>query len=293
MKAGSAAPRAYAVLGNPIAHSLSPAIQGAALREAGLDAAYVALQVSAGELEAVMRALGRRGGGNVTLPHKGRAAGIVDRPSEAVRRTGACNCFWGDGEGRLAGENTDVAAFREAAEALLGGGLAGARVLLLGSGGAARAVAAACWQARAASIEVRNRTPSRAEALVAAAPADARDRCRVLEPDVRPEGPYDLAVNATSLGLEPGGPLPLRLEGFRVGAALDLVYGPGGTPWVRHARERGVPAEDGLEMLVRQAAASFRCWFGREPSLETMRSAAREATAAGSPRGRPAAGDEA
>jgi len=124
-----------------VEHSLSPAIQNAAFREAGVDGVYVALRTSAEDLPALVRALSRAGGGgNVTLPHKERAATVVDVPSDAVRRTGACNTFWGDDDGRIHGDNTDVEGFRRALRSFLGRSPEGFRVLLLGAGGAARAI---------------------------------------------------------------------------------------------------------------------------------------------------------
>jgi shikimate dehydrogenase len=96
---------------------------------------------------------------------------------------------------------------------------------------------------------------------------------RVLAGPGAVEGPYGLVVNATSLGLDPDDPLPLELDALEAGAAFDLVYGPEGTPWSRQARRRGIPARDGREMLVRQAAASLRRWLGRDPPLSALREA--------------------
>lgn len=269
----------YVLLGDPVAHSASPAIQRAAFDAVGLEAAYVALRVLERELEPVMRAVARQGGGNVTLPHKGRAAAVLDEAAEPVRATGACNCFWSDGQGRLRGDNTDVEAFVEASRSVRAGGPRGARLLLLGAGGAARAVLHGALSERADSVHVLNRTVRRAVRMVEQVGAASGEggRVRVLEGPDEAEGPYDLAVNATSLGLEPEDPPPLPLENRRVAAVLDLVYGRDGTAWVRRARELGIPARDGLEMLVLQAAASVRRWTGRRPPLEPLREAARRA----------------
>ena len=275
-----AGPRLYALLGWPVEHSLSPAIHGAAFRELGVDAAYVALPVRDEELGGVLPAVTRAGGGNVTVPHKETAARLVDRPSEDVRRTGACNCFWPE-DGEVAGDNTDVDGFRAAVDSWSEARLPEGRILLLGAGGGARAVAAACQDAAAGSLEVWNRTTERARSLVRAAgesDPDAGTGLRVLESRFDADGPYDLVVNATSLGLRPDDPLPLELDDVQAGAVFDLVYGPRGTPWTRHAREVGIPARDGLEMLVRQAGLSLRRWLDVEPPLETMRRAARSAS---------------
>lgn len=266
-------PSPFALLGRPVEHSLSPPIHRRAFRALERDACYVALETDAPEVAGVMRTLARSGGGgNVTSPHKGRAARTVEAPTEAVRATGACNCFWRDVEGRLAGDNTDVDGFREAVGRLLEGSppLADRSVLLLGAGGAARAVAHACLSGNAASIDVLNRTPARAVEL---AERFGDDRLRVLKDRNGAADEYDLVVNATSLGLGPSDPLPLELGELAAGAAFDLVYGRGGTPWTAHAREHGVRASDGSEMLIRQAAASLRRWFGESPELEVLREA--------------------
>lgn len=261
------------LLGDPVAHSLSPAFQNAAIESLGLDAVYLAMRVTADELPAVMRAAARAGGGNVTVPHKEQAAGVLDEASPAVADTGACNTFWWEEARGLCGDNTDVEGFCAAARALLPSGLRGRRVLLLGAGGAARAVAVACLGEAVAALGIVNRTPARAWALHTAlgAPAAARvaDDAGALAGES-----YDLAVNATPLGLDPGDPAPLDLRhGPRVGAVLDLAYAPDDTPWVREARRLGLPAADGREMLVRQGGAAFRRWWNREPPLDVMRAA--------------------
>lgn len=270
--------RAFALLGSPVAHSVSPAIHRAAFEALGLEATYEAVEVSPGELPAALRSYARRGGGNVTLPYKARAAALLERPSRAVRATGACNCFWEDEDGALAGDNTDVGGFLAAAAELLGqGGVGGRRVLLLGAGGAARAVLAACLERRAARVDIRNRTTSRARRM-AREVAEAGAPVRVLGTDGEMKPPYDLVVNATSLGLHRTDPLPPRAAACGARAALDLVYAPGGTRWAADARAAGLVARDGLGVLVHQAALSLRRWLpGVEPPLERMRGAAERA----------------
>lgn len=281
-------PRLFALLGKPVAHSCSPALHGAAFEALGTDAAYGALEVEGREVEPVMRSLARAGGGgNVTLPHKQRAAEALDRPSAAVRATGSCNCFWGLPGGGLAGDNTDVEGFLEALAELLHGagsreraGLVGRRVLLLGAGGAARAVLHGCRQAGAERVDVLNRTQERAEAMAETVGSGevegaGRTAVRVLEDRTDLAGRYDVVVNATSLGMEGEDPLPLDLSELEVRAAFDLVYGEEETAWVRHARRLGIPARDGLDMLVRQAAASVERWMDRPAPLTALREAAR------------------
>ena len=264
--------RRYALLGDPVAHSISPAMHRAAFRAWGVDAAYTARRVVAGEVERTMRdpALS---GGNVTLPHKLEAAEALSRPSRAVRATGACNCWWRGPDGKLAGDNTDVGGLRLALERLRFEP-AGARVLLLGAGGAARAAVHALLDGGASAVEILNRTADRARALRAATGDGA-----VTVLDGQPSATrYDLVLNATSLGLSAADPLPLDLDGGRFGLACDLVYAAGETRWVRHARSHGIRAADGREMLVGQAALSLRRWFPeRTPPLAEMRAAATDA----------------
>lgn len=269
MNAGlSARTRLIALLGDPVEHSLSPQFQNAAIRELGLDAVYLALRCDGPSVPALLRGITLAGGaGNVTVPHKLRAWDAVDRRTPAADQTRACNTFWLHG-GEIWGDNTDVAGFARAAESLLGAVPRGARVLVAGAGGAARAAVCALLDAGAAEIALVARNPQRAESLARGlgSPRSVRVGSEF------PAGHWDLAVNATPLGLRADDPSPVPDE-LSFAAALDLVYRPGGTPWVRGLRARGVPAADGTEMLVQQGAAAFRCWFGVAPPLAAMRSA--------------------
>ena len=278
----------------------------AAFEVLGLDAEYVARRTAPDEVGPVMRCADLAGG-NVTLPHKLRATRALARPSAAVRATGACNCWWRQTDGELAGDNTDVGGLRSALSRL-GFQPRGARVLLLGAGGAARAAVHALLEGGALSVEVLNRTPARARALRdwtlaqavglegasdadcaadadhaadAARPPDANRAADAVRVVTEPEagGAYDLVLNSTSLGLGPGDPLPLDLEAdagrARFGTAFDMVYTAGGTAWVRHARALGIRAAGGLDMLVGQAALSLERWFpGCEAPFAAMREAA-------------------
>lgn len=269
----------YALLGDPVEHSPAPAIYQAAFRDLGVDATFVSRVVTRSELASVMREVAATGGGNVTLPHKLLAAAALDTPSSSVLRTGACNCFWSGPEGSLCGDNTDVGGVLTAVHRLERScdlRLRGARCLVLGAGGAARAVLAALSEGGAAAAEILNRTREKAHG-VAAELELGEMAILVLGGRGDVTGPYDLVVNATSLGLRPTDPLPADLSGFRAGAALDVVYRVGGTPWVRHARALGLPAADGLDMLVAQADLSIRNWLGLVAPVEVMRRAAQAA----------------
>lgn len=272
MNAGiTSATRLVALLGDPVAHSLSPIFQNAAFDAAGLDAVYLALRSSSADLPALLTGVALAGGaGNVTVPHKEAAAAIVQAPSDAVCATGACNTFWFE-DGEIQGDNTDVPGFLRAIDPLLGGSPAGARVLLIGAGGAARGAVHGLIESGADEVVIVNRSPERSEEIRSRF-ADRSSAVRISSLASISGEFFDLAVNATSLGLAPGDPLPLPLEkGPTFGAAFDMVYSPDRTPWVSALRDRGVPAEDGLEMLLQQGAVAFERWWGFPPSMVAMR----------------------
>ncbi len=259
--------RVFAILGDPVAHSLSPAMQNAAFRVLGLDAVYVPLRCSAADLPGLMTSLARAGGGgNVTIPHKAAAARAAARPSAWVRAIDACNTFWGEGGGDapLFGDNTDIEGILAALERLR---IPEGPWLLAGTGGSARAVAAAA-QERGVALAVTSRDAVRAAEFTAWAkqslgvqPAEPA-QCRVL-------------VNATPLGLGAGDadPIPAGMAP-EAAVVLDLVYAPRETGWVQRARARGLAAADGREVLVRQGAAAFSRWFpGKQAPVEAMRAA--------------------
>jgi shikimate dehydrogenase len=272
--------RLLAVVGDPIGHSLSPAMHNAAIAALGLDAVYLALRAPAATFATLVCEMLAAGGAlNVTVPHKRAAAALTTRPTEAVRRSGACNTLWPDGDG-IAGDNTDIAAI--AAEArLLAGGLPVRRALLLGSGGAARAAALALadvW--KDAEVLVRSRDAARAGAFAEWANGEGV-RCRVW--GVGETETADLVVNATPLGLKAEDPAPIgvpELAAARVQLVLDLVYGRGGTRLVAQARAAGLRAADGRGVLVAQGAAAFERFFGVTAPIEVMRAAVDDALGA-------------
>jgi shikimate dehydrogenase len=268
--------RLIALLGNPVAHSISPLFQNAAFRAARVDGVYVALRCEGAAVPGLIRGIGGAGGGgNVTLPHKEIAAATVERRTAAVDRTGACNTYWME-EGILCGDNTDVPGAVRAVRGLLGQPATGARVLLIGGGGAARAAMAAMEAEGAAEVIVVNRTQHRAEEL-ARLFQDAAFRVSLATEDRLPPGHFDLVINSTSLGLHEADPLPLVPPAMSVGAAFDMAYRPGGTAWVKRLRDAGVRAADGREMLLWQGAAAFERWWGLPAPVEEMRAALEKA----------------
>jgi shikimate dehydrogenase len=275
----TAAPRRLLLLGHPVAHSLSPVFQNAALRALGSDLRYEALDVPPERFAETFRTLALDGAaGNVTVPYKAAAAEACNQIMPLARRVGAVNTFWTVG-GRLVGDNTDVGGFHAAARALLGAEPRELRVALLGAGGAAAAVLAAVAEWPASTVAVWNRSPERAVRL-AAAFAGVATAAEFLATAVRGA---DLVVNATTVGMRdddvPFHPAILA----RRAAVLDLVYRPGETAWVRLARARGLRAADGLTMLVEQGALAFERWLGVPPDRAAMWAALRR-TAAGASR---------
>src|SRR4051795_8697593 len=228
------APRLAGVLGHPVAHSRSPAMHNAAFRELGLDWHYVKLPVPPELFAETVRALPGSGyrGANVTIPHKLAALTLADTASEAARAIGAANTL-SFADGAIAAENTDAGGFLAA----LGESPRGRTALVLGAGGAARAVVWALQEAGAAEVSVWNRTPERARELGA----------RAVE---RPE-PADIVVNATSVGLHDDDLSSLPLDALGSPAvACDLVYREGQTPFAAWGARAGARVVDGLEVLV-------------------------------------------
>jgi shikimate dehydrogenase len=270
--------RVAAVIGHPVAHSLSPAIHNAAFAACGLDWTYVAFDVAPGEADqavAAMRALGL-GGLSVTMPHKEDVARAVDRLSPAAAALGAANTVVPVDDGLL-GDSTDGAGFVDALRLDHGYDPAGRRCVVIGAGGAARAVVLALAGAGAAAVAVVNRTPERGER--AAALAGERGRVVALGEAAGEVAAADLVVNATPLGMAGVADDALAVDPawLRAGQVVaDLVYRPRRTLLLRAADERGAHVVDGLGMLVHQAAHQFRLWTGVEPPVDAMRDAAQE-----------------
>ncbi len=239
--------RVLAIVGDPVRHSLSPAMHNSAIAALGLDAVYVGIHADAAAISHVVRAFEAVGvAGNVTVPHKVTVAQLLIRLTPIAKELGAVNTFWTEG-GRLVGDNTDVAGLLDALDAVRGSG----PWLLSGTGGAARAVAAGA-RARGVTLGISSREPNRAREFVTWA------RGLGVDAFVDDGRAVETAINATPLGLKPEDALPFpddRLAGCR--AALDLVYAPGETRWVRQCRGRGLRAMDGRAMLVAQGAYAF------------------------------------
>ncbi len=274
-------PTRLVILGHPVAHTLSPVLQHAALKSAGLNASYDALDVAPDALAGVLRDLARGGvAGNVTIPHKETFAAACVRTTEIAARVGAVNTFWHE-KGQLVGDNTDVIGARIAIAAILEATVADRpkrddivsateasplRVTLLGAGGAAAAVIVALESFAPVAITICARTSDRARALA------NRLGVPLLVVDDADEAVRDaeLVINCTPVGMRDLS-LPVAIESLAPNArVLDLIPKSGETAWVIAARAAGHVAEDGTRMLVEQGAAAFERWFGMVPDRASM-----------------------
>lgn len=266
--------RVYGILGDPVAHSLSPAMQSAALAAAGIDGIYVPFPVTAADLAAVMTGLFAAGvaGLNVTVPHKEAAARLCVALRPRARACGAANTLIRGAKGWI-GDNTDGAGLL-AGLAEHGFEARGKNVLLIGAGGSARSVAHAFARAGTRLLLVANRTPKRAVDLVATLrrrDAYAADLRVLANPEVL--GRLDLVVNCTSTSLGADALPPIRFADTRRDVlCCDLMYGKT-SPFLAAARRAGRRAVDGSGMLLHQGALAFTLWTGKPAPVAVMRQA--------------------
>jgi shikimate dehydrogenase len=264
------APALAAVIGWPIGHSRSPRLHGHWLRRYGITGHYVPVALRPGDLAGGLRALRLLGfrGSNVTIPHKVAVLALAASVTPRAARIGAANTLTFAEDGGISADNTDgygfVASLRQAAPHW---DAAAGPALVLGAGGAARAVVAALIDEGTPEIRVANRTPARADALR----AHFADRLRLVDWIAAGAAAAGAAtiVNTTSLGMAGQPALPVRLDAAPEGALVaDLVYQPLETPLLAEARARGLTAVDGLGMLLHQAVPGFEAWFGRRPEVD-------------------------
>ncbi|MDZ7378344.1 MAG: shikimate dehydrogenase [candidate division KSB1 bacterium] len=271
--------RVVGIIGDPVDHSLSPLMHNAAFAALGLDWIYVPFPVKSPALREALRGLRALGvvGVNVTVPHKEAALRFLDDVSLVAQKVGAVNTVIVRNE-RLEGENTDVHGVRQALRGLR---LRSATALVIGAGGAARAVLAALEEAGARRVIVANRTLARARSLQRRfSTSSFRVEARSLESLIDPEllKSVQLVVNSTSIGLHGETFPPLAIECTRRECVFfDLIYGRA-TDFLAKARAVGRPTMDGTEMLLHQGAEAFRLWTGRRPPIEVMRTALAEAS---------------
>lgn len=288
-----AATRLVAVYGQPIRHSASPAMQNAGIAALGLDWRYLACEVDPSRLSDAIRGAQAMHfvGLNLTVPHKLLAVPLVDVLDESARQWGAVNTVVFEAQddagewtpiGRLGhwsgplrsrGVNTDADAIIRSLNEDLGIEPRGARVLLLGAGGAGRAAALRLADEGVAGLWLVNRTAAKAAEIA----AEIADRFPAVEVEVGyPDHDVEIVLNATSLGLKPGDPLPLDVDRFPPGRAdgfYDMVYRPARTPLLELAAAAGCRTANGLGMLLHQGAAALSLWSGRPAPVDVMRAA--------------------
>ena len=279
------------VFGDPISHSLSPPIQNAALQECALKMQYVRILVSPAELSQAIGLCRPNGfvGLNLTAPHKRPVVALVDSIDESVNQLEAINTI-AIRQGKLVGFNTDGVGFSRAVREVFSVDLRDLRVLVLGAGGAARAIAFECGRHSCERLVVASRTRSSAENL-ALEVQHFFTGPRVLGPFARLQAigwterelrlqleHIDLVVNASPLGLNPSDPSPVaaQLLGPHL-MVFDTTYGPSRSALIRAALDVGARWSTGLPMLLHQGAASFEIWFEREAPLGVMRAALEKA----------------
>ena len=261
--------RLAGVIGWPVSHSRSPRLHGYWLERLGIDGAYLPLPVAPDNLESVLRALPKMGfrGCNLTVPHKEAALTLVDELEPLARRIGAVNTIVVAEDGRLMGRNTDAFGFLEnLRQGCPAWNPAAAPALVLGAGGASRAVVAALMDAGVPEIRLANRSRDRAEQLA----ADLGGLIRVVDwsGSAAAQAGAGLLVNTTTLGMTGQSRLDLDLTELPLDALVnDIVYAPLETELLAAARSRGNPVVDGLGMLLYQAVPGFEAWFGVRPEV--------------------------
>ena len=276
----------YAVIGWPVRHSVSPAMQQAAFDALGIPAEYSRVPCRPEELEQCMRRLTETGftGWNITVPHKEPACALMDELSETARDAGSVNTVV-NRDGRLTGHSTDGYGLLRALQENFGFSVVGTHVVFLGCGGAARAAASYLVRLGIGRLTLINRTVSKAE-ILARTLAETDSKC-----EVEIMAPTDsetvraalvdrpLIIQATSLGLKAEDPLPLDPQLVPAGAAVfDMIYGE--TPFLHAMRDHDCRVADGRGMLLHQGARSFTLWTGHEAPVEAMRKALDNAIAA-------------
>jgi shikimate dehydrogenase len=288
------------LLGNPVGHSVSPAMHNAAFQTLGIDATYDARLVAPEALEAEVSRLRDADclGANVTIPYKQAVVPLLDHVDDESALLGAVNTIVRESDGSLSGTDTDALGLERWMRQLgISDAVAGRDTLVLGAGGAARATVLALVRCGARAVRVHNRSPARLKALVddlGPRVSPVRLDCGALEVAASPAAsPVGVLVNATSLGLLDRAPT-VDPSWYGSGSwAIDLVYNPPETPFMRNAHAAGANAENGLGMLVHQAALAFERWTGQAPPMAAMEAAAVAALRTGAPETRALTSDPA
>ncbi|MDM5302575.1 shikimate dehydrogenase [Bacillus subtilis] len=265
----------YGVIGNPIGHSMSPDIHNASLKDLGLDGHYHAFKVEEDDLEDAVkgiRALGVQGI-NVTVPHKVSIMDYLDHIDDSAKVIGAVNTVRREGD-KLVGYNTDGEGFVKSLMKVLDKPISELSFLMIGAGGAARAIFTAIARNVPKKFDICNRTLEKAKQLTESTPSfQNKEVLSIKEAEERLEQ-YDVIIHTTSVGMYPNvNDVPISLQRAPSSAVVcDIVYNPIQTALLKEANQKGLKTLDGVGMFVEQAALSFQLWTGQEPDIEKMRS---------------------
>ncbi|WP_210366917.1 shikimate dehydrogenase [Bacillus sp. REN3] len=263
----------FAVIGDPIAHSMSPAMHNDLFGMYGIDASYLPLRVSSSDLEVAVKGLKAIGisGFNVTIPHKTTIMTHLDRLDPLAEAIGAVNTVKNE-DGQLIGYNTDGPGFVRGLKSKIAD-LESRSALIIGAGGAARAIYFSMAEAGVQKIDIYNRTPQKAEALVEACPYKVDSKVVSSEEARRRMGSYRLIVQTTSIGMLPDtDKVPLQITDIPSDALVsDIIYNPPLTKFLENAAENGATVQNGIDMFIYQGALAFEKWTGIFPDTERMK----------------------
>jgi shikimate dehydrogenase len=263
----------YAVIGDPIGHSMSPVMHNDLFSFYQVDAYYLPFQVKDDDLQTAvngLKAIGV-GGFNVTVPHKSRIIPFLDEVDELAASIGAVNTVVNDG-GKLIGYNTDGPGFLKGLSILMPS-LKEKKVLMIGAGGAARAIYFTLAKEKPQTIDIANRTIDKAQSLIEACPYHVISSACPLAEAERNLAKYDLIIQTTLIGMSPKvSDQPLMLDNLKQGAMVcDIIYNPLETQFLHEARLKGAKTQNGIDMFVFQGALAFEKWTGIFPDVQRMR----------------------
>ena len=266
--------KVYAVIGDPIAHSMSPAMQNDAFSSEKLDAEYLAFHVKPEKLGDAVKGLKALGvcGFNVTLPHKESVIPFLDEVDELARAIGAVNTVINK-DGRLIGYNTDGIGYIKALEEELTGELKTKRTLIIGAGGAARAIYFTLVKEGVKQVDISNRTKERAVNLISECPYDNHSKAFTLDEAEQRLAEYDLIIQTTSIGMSPNiDDSPIDVTNIKSSAFVsDIIYNPLRTKILIEAEQKGANTQNGVGMFAYQGAIAFQIWTGIMPNTSRMK----------------------
>lgn len=264
----------YGVIGDPIAHSLSPAMHNKELKELGIDAYYHPFRIEGKDLKTAVEGMKVIGveGFNVTIPHKTAIIPFLDKVDPLAKAIGAVNTVVREGD-HFVGYNTDGVGFVEALKEDWKKDLNGERALIIGAGGAAKAIYYTLLSIGVKRVDICNRTLHKAEELIAAQPYEADSKAIPLDVAETNIDEYSLVIQTTSIGMAPEiDKSPISLKGIRPSAFVsDIIYNPNKTLFLNQAAQEGAKTQNGLGMLVYQGALAFEKWTNVKPDVTRMK----------------------